>query len=173
MERLLLQRHLAALDAAHIEDVIDEGQKMLARHPDLSEVITHLVRMLELRRCELGEADDGIHRGTDIVRHIIEKGGFRRIGTLGLRKRVLQLLLALLQLRVQALCTDRGEARLLQEAENHCKDQEEEGQTGDRHRQEIILYEIKEGNFFRRILIHRDGARQLRGLHSLQCLVED
>ena len=173
MEWLLLDRHLAALDTAHIENIIDEGEQMLTRHSDLPEIIPHLLRMLELRGCKPGEADDGIHRGTDIVRHAIQEGGFRRIGTLGLGERLLQLLLALLQLRIQPLRTGRGEARIPKKAENHHKDQEEEGQTGCRHRQEIILYEIQEGDLFRRILIHRYGPGQLRALHGLQGLVED
>ena len=171
MEWLLLDRHLAALDAAHIENIIDEGEQMLTRHPDLPEIIPHLLRMLELRGCKPGEADDGIHRSTDIVRHAIQEGGFRRIGTLSLGERLLQLLLALLQLRIQPLRTGRGEARIPKEAEN--KDQKEERQTGYRHRQEIILYEIQEGDLFRRILIHRNGTGQLRALHGLQGLVED
>ena len=173
MERLLLQCHLAALDAAHIENIIDEGEQMLTRHLDLPEVIPHLLRMLELRRCKSGEADDGIHRGTNIVRHAIQEGGFRRIGTLSLGERLLQLLLALLQLRIQPLRTGRGEARIPKEAENHRKDQKEERQTGYRHRQEIILHEIEQCNLFRHILIHRDRADQLRSLHGLQCLVKD
>ena len=173
MEWLLLDRHLAALDAAHIENIVDEGEQMLTRPPDLPEIIPHLLRMLELRRCKLSEADDGIHRGTDIVRHAVQEGCFRRIGTLCLRERLLQLLLALLQLRIQPLRTGRGEARIPKKAENHHKDQKEEGETGYRHRQEIILYEIQEGDLFRRILIHRNGTGQLRALHGLQGLVED
>ena len=146
---------------------------MLTRHPDLPEIIPHLLRMLELRGCKPGEADDGIHRSTDIVRHAIQEGGFRRIGTLSLGERLLQLLLALLQLRIQPLRTGRGEARIPKEAEDHRKDQKEERQTGYRHRQEIILHEIEQCNLFRHILIHRYGPDQFRALHGLQGLVED
>ena len=100
---------------------------MLTRHPDLPEVIPHLLRMLELRGCQRGEADDRIHRGTNIVRHAVQEGRLRHIGTLGLGERLLQLPLALLQLRIQPLRTGRGEARLPKEAEDHRKDQKEEG----------------------------------------------
>ena len=70
MHRFFFNFYFSALDAAHIQHIIDEGKQMLAGGRDLFQVVQHLLLMINMGRSQRGEANDGIHGGADIVAHI-------------------------------------------------------------------------------------------------------
>ena len=55
---------------SHIQHIIDEGKQVLAGGGDLFQVVQHLFLMVDMGRSQRGEANDGVHRGADIVAHI-------------------------------------------------------------------------------------------------------
>ena len=70
MHRFFFNFYFSALDAAHIQHIIDEGKQVLAGGRDLFQVVQHLFLMINMGRSQRGEANDGIHGGADIVAHI-------------------------------------------------------------------------------------------------------
>ena len=70
---LFLDLHLAALNAAHIQHIVDEGEQVLAGSGDLFQVVQHLLLILNMGRRQRGEADNGVHRGADVVAHVEQK----------------------------------------------------------------------------------------------------
>ena len=70
VHRFFFDLYFSALDAAHIQHIIDEGKQMLAGGGDLFQVVQHLFLMVDVGRSQRGEANDGVHGGTDIVAHI-------------------------------------------------------------------------------------------------------
>ena len=72
-EILLGKAHSPALDSGHIQHFIDQSQQMAARFCDLAKALDHPVLTLDIRTRNGGQANDCIHRCTDIMRHIGEK----------------------------------------------------------------------------------------------------
>ena len=70
MHRLFLDLHLAALDTAHVQHIVDEGEQVLAGSGDLFQVVQHLFLIINMGCRQRGEADDGVHRGADVVAHV-------------------------------------------------------------------------------------------------------
>ena len=70
MHRFFFNFYFSALDAAHIQHIIDEGKQMLAGGRDLFQVVQHLFLIINMGRSQRGEADDGVHGGANIVAHI-------------------------------------------------------------------------------------------------------
>ncbi len=70
-----LQFHPSRLDLGQIEDVVDEGQEMSSRLQNVAEVFRLLV--VDLAEHPLGqdlrEADDGVERRAQLVRHVGEE----------------------------------------------------------------------------------------------------
>ena len=92
--RLVLD--LAALDTADIEHVVDERHEVVRALHDLLEAVPELLLRTHRKR-DVREADDGIHRGTYIVRHAVQEGRLRHVGSIGLaclRERRLELSLS-------------------------------------------------------------------------------
>ena len=77
---LLLQVDLAALDTAHIQNIVDEAQQVVAGGQDLGQVIFYLFRIVNIGQRQRGEADHRVHRGADIVGHIAEEDAFGFVG---------------------------------------------------------------------------------------------
>ena len=94
----LLNLHLAALDTAHIQHIIDQAQQMIAGRCDLSQVILHLFGIINMCRRKGCKSNDGIHRRPDIMGHIIQECRLRFVGVLCRRQCILQVRLLLLQL---------------------------------------------------------------------------
>ena len=89
--RLVLD--LAALDTADVEHVVDERHEVVRALHDLLEAVPELLLRAHRKR-DVREADDGIHRGTYIVRHTVQEGRLRHVGSIGLtclRERRLEL----------------------------------------------------------------------------------
>ena len=92
----LLQMDLAAFDAAHIQNVIDEGEQMVAGGQDLAQIVLNPLLVIHIAHRQRGEADDGVHRRADIMGHIGEERTLGPIGSLrgadSLRKSLIDLL---------------------------------------------------------------------------------
>ena len=72
-EILLGKAYSPALDSGHIQHFIDQSQQMTARLCDLAKALDHPVLTLDIRTRNGGQANDCIHRCTDIMGHIGEK----------------------------------------------------------------------------------------------------
>ena len=72
-EILLGKAHSPALDSGHIQHFIDQSQQMTARFCDLAKALDHPVLTLDIRTRNGGQANDCIHRCTDIMGHIGEE----------------------------------------------------------------------------------------------------
>jgi hypothetical protein len=81
-ERRLLEMHHAGLDLRQVEDVVDDAEQALGGVVDLAQVIALAVVQFGLQG-EVGHADDGVHRGADLVAHVgqeVRLGGGSRFG---------------------------------------------------------------------------------------------
>ena len=87
---LLIQRDLAALDVAHVQNVVDEAQEMRAGGLDLVQVLLHFLRLIEAAGSQSGEAHDGVHGRADVVGHVREEGALGGVGLVGLGQRLFQ-----------------------------------------------------------------------------------
>ena len=58
----------SALDAAQIQHIIQQCQQMIRTILDLLQTVVHFRHRI-LMQCNIGEADDGVHRGADVVGH--------------------------------------------------------------------------------------------------------
>ena len=76
------QVELAALNAAHIQDIVDQRKQMVAGGKDLAQIVLDLVLVVDAADRQCGEADDGIHGRADIVRHIGKEGALGPVGGL-------------------------------------------------------------------------------------------
>ena len=72
-EILLGKAYSPALDSGHIQHFIDQSQQMTARFCDLAKALDHPVLTLDIRTRNGGQANDCIHRRTDIMGHIGEE----------------------------------------------------------------------------------------------------
>ena len=68
----LLDLQLAGLNLGEIQDIIDDSQQGSAGVVDFADIIALLGIERRLQR-EMGETDDGVHRGADLVAHICEE----------------------------------------------------------------------------------------------------
>ena len=87
---LILDLDLAALNAAHVQDVVDEAEQVVAGGEDLLEAVLDLLPVVDVADCDGGKADDGVHGGADVVGHIGQEGGLGPVGVLGLHQRLLE-----------------------------------------------------------------------------------
>ena len=76
------QVELTALNAAHIQDIIDQREQMVAGGQDLAQIVLDLVLVVNAADRQCGEADDGIHGRADIVRHVGKEGTLCPVGSL-------------------------------------------------------------------------------------------
>ena len=73
---LLIQFHLAAFDAAHVQNVVNERQQMMAGRFNLAQILHRLRRHSGLLLQEADVADDGVHRRPDVMAHVGEERAF-------------------------------------------------------------------------------------------------
>src|ERR1700730_10137352 len=94
IEGLRLQLHAAGLDLGQVEDVVDEREEVLARRQDVVEVLLLVAMDLAEHALQqhLGEADDGIERRPELVRHVREEFALVSVGDLELMRLVLDLI---------------------------------------------------------------------------------
>ena len=75
--------HLSAFDTAQIQYIIQQGQQMIRAVLDFFQAVVDFGYRILMQR-DIRKADDGIHRGTDIVGHIGKKDTFCFAGGLRL-----------------------------------------------------------------------------------------
>ena len=85
-----LNAGFAALDAAHVQHVVDKAEQEAGGLADLRQIVPHQRRVVRVGGGQGGEAHDSVHRRTDIVGHIVEKDGLGPVGPVGLLQGVLQ-----------------------------------------------------------------------------------
>ena len=78
-----IQGGLAALDAAHIQNVVDDAQQQLTGAFQLTQMLGQLFRLMQLVFHQDGNADDGVHGGADVVAHVGEEVRLSLAGALG------------------------------------------------------------------------------------------
>ena len=78
-----MQGGLAALDAAHIQNIVDDAQQQLTGAFQLAQMLGKLFRLVQLVFHQGGDADNGVHGGADIVAHVGKEVRLGFAGTLG------------------------------------------------------------------------------------------
>ncbi len=93
IKRSQLQLHAAGLDFGEIEYLIDQRQEMAAGGKDVVGVLgLFLVKLAEQSLAQdFGEADDGVERRAQLVRHVGEEFRFVPVGGLDLPALILDL----------------------------------------------------------------------------------
>ena len=82
-DRLCIQRHLAGLDFAHIQHIVNQAQQMLAGLLHLPNIGVNLRRVILVVGHQLGDAHDGIHRRANIMGHVGQEVAFCAAGLPG------------------------------------------------------------------------------------------
>ena len=67
---LLLDLHLAALNPAHVKDIIDQAEQVVAGGKHLLQAVPHLVLIVNMAHRNGCKPNDSVHRRADIMRHI-------------------------------------------------------------------------------------------------------
>ncbi len=93
MHRLLIQTDASALDAAHIENIVDQAQQVRTGGADLRQIILHQLRVADMGLRQRRKTDNGIHRRPDIMGHAVQESCFGTAGLLGSGKGQRKLLL--------------------------------------------------------------------------------
>ncbi|MNZ63145.1 hypothetical protein D3C78_812840 [compost metagenome] len=93
-EVVAFQHHLARVYLGEIQDVVDQGEQVLGRVVYLLQPIV-LGDLLGIPLEQVGEAQDGIHGGADLVAHVGEEGALGLVGAFGALMGLRQLLGAL------------------------------------------------------------------------------
>ena len=92
------QLGLSAFDASQIQHIVDQLQQQIAGLTDFFQIAAHLFRLLAVAQRQIGEAQNGVHGGADVMGHIEQEGGLGPAGYLGLRQGGLQKGVAILLL---------------------------------------------------------------------------
>ena len=95
-----VQGGLAALDAAHIQNVVDDAEQQTPGAFQLFKMLSQLVRLVQLVFHQGGDADDGVHRCADIVAHVGQEICLGLAGALGTLQGIHGNLLRALQLGI-------------------------------------------------------------------------
>ena len=78
----LVQRYLSGFDAAHIQNVIDQRKEMFRRLRDDRQILLNVLRLVDMACRAAGESDNRVHRGADVMGHIVQKCRFGAVGCL-------------------------------------------------------------------------------------------
>ena len=79
----LFDGQLPAFDAAHVEDIVDQGEKMPARYRDFPEVVAHLFLIVQVGCRQCRKPYDGVHGRSHIMRHVVQENRLGAVGLLG------------------------------------------------------------------------------------------
>ena len=82
--RIRIQHHFAAFDFRHIQHIIDEPQKLLARKGDFPQTVLHARPIPDMLPRNGRHAHDGIHGRPDVMAHIGKEFAFRAVRVLRL-----------------------------------------------------------------------------------------
>ena len=156
---LLLELDAPALDAAHVQHVVDEGEQVVAGGEDLRQVLAHLLGVVRVGRGQRGEADDGVHRRADVVAHAGEERALGFVGALGGHHGVLQVLIDLALLR--AVGEDEDVLFLALHLAAHGDDVEPADVPGDLMDVLAVPFGLPAGLNLREVLEDEDGVLPL------------
>ncbi len=81
---LFLDMYFSALNAAHIQHFIDNGQKMLAGGCNLGNAVLHTLFVIDMGGGNAGEPYNGVHGGADVMGHVVEESRFAGICLVGI-----------------------------------------------------------------------------------------
>ncbi len=141
-----LQPGLAALNPADLQHLIYNTKKMVAGYLDLGKIILYLRLIISRLDRQIGKPDHRIHRGTDVMGHILEKYllGNRSLPcpAKGLLQKLLVLLLSFCRCLLCLFPADK--------IPDH---QHQKGCHQSRKQPHMILYHIRERITYRRIQI--------------------
>ena len=73
MFQLFIQVQLARFNTAHVKHVIDKRKQVVRRKLNLSKEVPHLFLVANMDCRKFRIADNRIHRGTDIMAHVVEE----------------------------------------------------------------------------------------------------
>ena len=114
---LHIQGGLAAFNAAHVQNVVDDAQQQPPGVFQLVQVVCQFVRLPKLVFHQRGNADDGVHGRADVMAHIGKEIGFCLAGLFGTPQRLhgnfLRLLQFLVSLGKLLIVAFQPEVRLL------------------------------------------------------------
>ena len=82
VEGLGRERELPALNAGDVQDVVDEGQQVVAGQGHFVQTLRHPLRVVEVVLGYFRHAHNGVHRRADVVAHGGEEAGLGRVGHL-------------------------------------------------------------------------------------------
>ena len=68
-ERFLHMLHLGVVKACHIQNIVNQGQQLLAGGTDFLDIIAHHAAVILVQLCQLSHADNAVQRCTHIMRH--------------------------------------------------------------------------------------------------------
>ena len=133
--------------------------------------------MRSRQRCK---SYNGIHRGPDIMGHIIQKCGFCRVCTFRMHQGSLQFMMAFFQFLVQfirlsgcsfgfCLCNPG----FLQDTKYDQQYSQKYTDKQSCHCQQILLYEIQQSNLLGSIIVGRQCTCKFGCRHRLQSLIQD
>ena len=89
-ELLRLELHAARLDAAHVQDVVDEGEQVPGAGADLFQFIAGARREVRIAQGNAVQPDDRVHGRADLMAHGAEEGRLCSAGLLRTRQRLRQ-----------------------------------------------------------------------------------
>ena len=72
----LFQYHSSGLDAAHIQNIVDQAEQMLGTRSDLFQLFTGMRSQIRIPQRNIIQTDDRVHRCADLMAHIGKKTGF-------------------------------------------------------------------------------------------------
>ena len=183
----IVQLDGAAFNAAHIQNIVDQAEQMLPRHADFLQVILDQLGVVQMGGRQRRKAEDGVHRGTDVVRHTVQKYGFCLVGVFRRRQCAAQgVLLLLLGLLfgggIAGGNQHRRDAAVIVGAlgdQQRGKPQIVDGAPGE-HQRGMLLQACRHGGrvhkfqIFRAVRLVNDGLRapqHLLALHGADALI--
>ena len=83
VHRNLIESLLTAFDARHLQHVVDEGEEEAVGRLKFIEVLQNGFGVVDVLADDIREANDGIHRRTDIMAHAEEEIGLGFVGRFG------------------------------------------------------------------------------------------
>ena len=141
---LFVELVLAGLDAAEVEELVDEVEQVLAGGVDVARVLLvlrHGVRTEQLGLQHLGEADDRVERRAQLVAHRREELRFCDVGLLGVTPGLVRHLARFLELVDERVLLGLVHHRLELGAVELAGEEDEEDLGGDDDRGERVVDE--------------------------------
>ncbi len=87
---MFLDLNFPAFNSAHIQNVIDQAQQMVAGREHFLQRVPYLVFVVNMTHRNGCKPNNRIHGRADVVRHIRQKRSLRLVGVLRLHQSILQ-----------------------------------------------------------------------------------